>query len=80
MNSKGLGAKHYKALLLDLLALGPQPRHQINSLLLAKLPASIDGDLRRKEFIKNLLQEMARDQQIENVGGATRAAKWQLKK
>ncbi len=79
VNSKGLDAKHYKALLLDLLALGPQPRHQINSLLLAKLPASIDGDLRRKEYIKNLLQEMARDQQIENVGGATRAAKWQLK-
>ena len=80
VNSKGLNAKHYKALLLDLLALGPQPRHQINSLLLAKLPTSIDGDLRRKEYIKNLLQEMARDQQIENVGGATRAAKWQLKK
>ena len=80
VNNKGLDAKHYKGLVLDLLALGAQPRQKINDLLLSKLPASIDGDLRRKEYIKNLLQEMARDQQIENVGGATRAAKWQLKK
>ncbi|MDI1267908.1 MAG: hypothetical protein PSV40_02245 [Polaromonas sp.] len=80
MNNKGLDAKHYKGLVLDLLALGAQPRQKINDLLLSKLPASIDGSLRRKEYIKNLLQEMARDQQIENVGGATRAAKWQLKK
>lgn len=80
VNNKGLDAKYYKALVLDLLALGVQPREKINGLLLSKLPASIHGDVRRKEFIKNLLQEMARDQQIENVGGATRAAKWQLKK
>lgn len=80
VNNKGLDAKHYKALILNLLALGTQPRQKINDLLLSKLPASIDGNLRRKEYIKNLLQEMARDQQIENVGGATRAAKWQLKK
>lgn len=79
VNHKGLDAKHYKGLVLDLLALGAQPRRKINDLLLSKLPASIDGDVRRKEYIKNLLQEMARDQQIENAGGATRAAKWQLK-
>lgn len=79
VNHKGLEAKHYKGLVMDLLALGAQPRRKINDLLLSKLPASIDGDLRRKEYIKNLLQEMARDQQIENAGGATRAAKWQLK-
>lgn len=80
VNHKGLDAKHYKGLVLDLLALGAQPRRKINDLLLSKLPASIDGDVRRKEYIKNLLQEMARDQQIENAGGATRAAKWQLKR
>ena len=79
VNHKGLDAKHYKGLVLDLLALGAQPRRKINDLLLSKLPASIDGDVRRKEYIKNLLQEMARDQQIENAGGATRAAKWRLK-
>lgn len=79
VNHKGLDAKHYKGLVLDLLALGAQPRRKINDLLLSKLPASIDDDVRRKEYIKNLLQEMARDQQIENAGGATRAAKWQLK-
>ena len=80
LNHKGLDAKHYKGLVLDLLALGAQPRRKINDLLLSKLPASIDGDVRRKEYIKNLLQEMARDQQIENAGGATRTAKWQLKR
>lgn len=80
VNNKGLDAKHYKALVLDLLALGVQPRQKINSLLLSKLPTSISGNARQKEYIKNLLQEMARDRQIENVGGPTRAARWQLKK
>lgn len=80
VNNKGLDAKHYKALVIDLLALGAQPREKINGLLLSKLPASISGSTNQKTYIKNLLQEMVRDQQIENVGGATRAAKWQLKK
>ena len=80
LNHKGLDPKYYKARVLDLLALGPQPRQKINDLLLPQLPASIQGDARRKAYLKNLLQEMVRDQQIENSGGATRAAKWQLKK
>lgn len=80
VNNKGLDAPYYKARVLDLLTLGPQPRQKINDLLLPQLPASIQGDVRRKEYLKNLLQEMARDQQIENAGGATRSARWQLKK
>ena len=80
VNNKGLDPKYYKARVLELLTLGSQSRPKINELLLSQLPASIQGDIRRKEYIKNLLQEMARDQQIENVGGATRSAKWQLKK
>lgn len=80
VNNNWLDPKYYKARVLDLLALGSQSRPKINELLLSQLPASIQGDIRRKEYIKNLLQEMARDQQIENVGGATRSAKWQLKK
>ncbi|WP_426147126.1 ATP-binding protein [Polaromonas sp. DSR2-3-2] len=79
VNHKGLDPRYYKARVLDLLALGPQPRQKINDLLLPQLAASIQDDVRRKEYIKNLLQEMARDQQIENAGGATRAAKWRLK-
>jgi ATP-dependent DNA helicase RecG len=79
VNSKGLDPTYYRARVLELLSLGPQPRQKINELLLQQLPAAIKGDGRRKEYIKNLLQEMARDQQIENAGGATRAAKWQLK-
>ena len=80
VNNKGLDNPYYKARVLDLLTLGPQPRQKINDLLLPQLPASIQGDARRKAYLKNLLQEMVRDQQIENAGGATRAAKWQLKK
>jgi ATP-dependent DNA helicase RecG len=80
VNHKGLDAKYYKARVLDLLALSPQARSKINELLVPQLPESINGDQRRREFIKNLLQEMSRDGQIENVGGATRSAKWQLKK
>ena len=80
VNNKGLDPRYYKARVLDLLALGSQTRPKINELLLSQLPGSIQGDVRRKEYIKNLLQEMARDQQVENVGGATRSAKWQLKK
>ncbi|TAG32495.1 MAG: transcriptional regulator [Polaromonas sp.] len=80
VNHKGLDAKYYKARILDLLALNPQARSKINELLLPQLPESIKGDKRRGEFIKNLLQEMSRENQIENIGGATRSAKWQLKK
>jgi ATP-dependent DNA helicase RecG len=79
INTKGLDPKHYKARVLALLALGPQSRAKINDLLLLQLPSSIQGEGRRREYVKNLLQEMARDQQIENAGGATRAAKWRLK-
>lgn len=79
VNNKGLDTPYYKARVLDLLALGPQPRQKINDLLLPQLPPSIEGDIKRKGYLKNLLQEMTRDQQIENAGGATRSAKWQLK-
>ncbi len=80
VNNKGINAKHYKALVLELLALGAQPRQKINAMLQPKLPAAIATEKSQLQYIKNLLQEMARDQQIENVGGATRAAKWQLKR
>ncbi|MDD2544895.1 MAG: ATP-binding protein [Burkholderiaceae bacterium] len=79
LDNKGLGAKHYKALVLDLLALGPQPRAKINAMLLPKLPASIASDHSRKVYIKNLLQDMVREGLIENAGGATKAALWRRK-
>ena len=72
-------AKHYKALVLDLLALGPQRRAKINAMLLSKLPASIASDRSRKVYIKNLLQDMVREGSIENAGGATNAALWRLR-
>ncbi|MDB5851867.1 MAG: transcriptional regulator [Rhodoferax sp.] len=77
VHRKGLDARHYRALVLELLALGPQPRSTINQLLMPKLTDTLDSERRRKEFIKNLLQDMAREGQIQNIGGATKAAKWQ---
>lgn len=79
LDHKGLDAKHYKALVLELLALGPQRRTRINAMLLPKLPASIASDHSRKVYIKNLLQDMVREQLIENAGGATNAALWRRK-
>lgn len=79
LDNKGLDAKHYKALVLDLLALGPQRRAKINAMLLPKLPASIVSDHSRKVYIKNLLQDMVREHLIENAGGATNAALWRRK-
>ncbi len=80
LSHKGLDSKHYKGLVLGLLALGPQPRTKINNMLLPKLPAAIAPGSSQKTYIKNLLQDMAREQLIENAGGATQAARWQLKK
>lgn len=76
---RGLDTKHYKALVLQLLTLGPQPRRKINELLLGRLPGAIAAD-KHKAYIKNLLRDMAdRDQTIEAFGGNTRAARWRLK-
>jgi ATP-dependent DNA helicase RecG len=76
---RGLDAQHYKALVLQLLSLGPQPRTTINTLLLGKLPGSIAAD-KQKTYIKNLLRDMAdRDRTIEAFGGKTRAALWRLR-
>jgi ATP-dependent DNA helicase RecG len=78
VDASGLDNQHFRALVLKLLALGPQPRSKVNQLLLDKLPANIVGVAKRREFIKSLLQDMARRGEIENVGGATRAARWAL--
>ncbi len=59
---------------------GPQPGTKINNMLMPKLPAATASDSSQKTHIKNLLQDMAREQLIENAGGATQAARWQLKK
>ena len=79
LNHKGLDSRHYKGLVLALLALGPQPRAKINAMLLPKLPAAIAPGSSQKTYIKNLLQDMVREQLIENAGGATQAALWRLK-
>lgn len=80
VSTTGLDNAHFRALVLKLLAIGPQPRSKINRLLLDKLPANIVGQARRNAFIKSLLQEMVRHREIENVGGATKAARWAISK
>jgi ATP-dependent DNA helicase RecG len=80
VDATGLDNQHFRALVLKLLALGPQPRAKINRLLLDKLPANIVGDARRKVFVKGLLQELVRSGDVQNVGGATKAARWALVK
>lgn len=75
---RGLDTQHYKALVIQLLKLGPQGRAKINQLLLDKLPGAIAPD-KRASYIKGLLQDMSREGAIETDGGKTKAAKWRLK-
>jgi ATP-dependent DNA helicase RecG len=78
VEASGLNDMHFRALVLKLLSTGPQPRTTINRLLLDKLPATIVGNGARRRYVTNLLREMARRGAIENVGGATKAARWAL--
>jgi ATP-dependent DNA helicase RecG len=78
VDATGIGDDWMRAKVLKLLALGPQPRAKINALLLQTVPQVVVGEARRRAFIKDLLQEMARRGEIRNVGGATRAARWAL--
>ena len=75
---RGLDSQHYKALVVQLLKLGPQGRSKINQLLLDKLPGAIAQD-KRAGYIKNLLRDMAKEGTIETDGARTKAAKWRLK-
>jgi ATP-dependent DNA helicase RecG len=80
VDAAGLGNEYLRALVLKLLALGPQPRAEINRLLLPKLPNTLAGDERRLTHVKMLLQDMVQRGEIENIGGATRAARWALRR
>lgn len=75
---RGLDSQHYKALVVQLLKLGPQGRSKINQLLLDKLPGAVAPE-RRAGYIKSLLRDMARDGIVETDGAKTKAAKWRLK-
>lgn len=76
VGASGLDNQHYRALVLKMLAMGPQRRSSINRLLLDKLPSTIVGDKRRRDFVRALLQDMQRRNEIENVGGRTQSALW----
>jgi len=78
VNRRGLDDDYFKALVLKLLALGPQPRRKIDGLLLPKLPGHLETDLQRQGYVRRLLREMRQAGAIVNVGKATRGALWAL--
>ena len=78
VNHRGLDDEHFKALVLKLLATGPQPRAKIDALLLQKLPGRLAADAERKDYVRRLLQDMREAGAIVNVGKATRGARWAL--
>lgn len=80
VQASGLDTEHFRALVLKLLSMGPQPRVKVDQLLIGILPTTIIGEARRKAFVKYLLQDMARRGDIENVGGATQAARWAVRR
>ncbi len=75
---RGLDSQHDKALVVQLLKLGPQARPKINQLLLDKLPGAVKPE-KRASYIKTLLRDMAHAGIIETDGGKTKAAQWRLK-
>jgi ATP-dependent DNA helicase RecG len=78
VDHRGLDDEHFRALVLKLLATGPQPRAKIDALLLRKLPGHLAGDGERKEHVRKLLQAMREAGLIVNIGKPTRGARWAL--
>ena len=78
VNQKGPEAQDYKDAVCRLLALTPQPRSKIDDLLLPKLAMWVPDAPKRKEYVKGLLAEMARQGTITNIGKPTRGALWAL--
>jgi ATP-dependent DNA helicase RecG len=75
--NSGVGDAHYKALVLKLIdEFGPAASEKINELLLSKLPRVLNQQ-QKKDKVRNLLQEMAKeDQSIRNVGKRGKGARW----
>jgi ATP-dependent DNA helicase RecG len=78
VNHRGLDDDYFRALVLKLLATGPQPRRKIDALLLSKLPGRLATAQERKEHVRRLLKEMRLAGTIVNVGKPTRGALWAL--
>ncbi len=78
LNRKGPDRAECRRAVIDLLRMGSQPRAKIDDILLNKLAFWLPPLDERKEYIKELLREMAKDGAIRNVGGRTRAARWAL--
>ena len=78
LNQKGPSVEDCKKAVCDLLAMAPQPRVEIDALLMDKLMLWIPGASERKKYIKELLADMARQGTIRNIGKPTRGAIWAL--
>ena len=78
LHQKGPSVEDCKKAVCDLLAMAPQPRVEIDALLMDKLMLWIPGASERKKYIKELLADMARQGTIRNIGKPTRGAIWAL--
>ena len=81
MKKRGIDKEYCQKMVVELLQKqGEASRPEIESLLLTKLSDALDDD-QKKNFIRNLLQEMRREGVIQPVEGKRgRGAKWELSK
>jgi len=79
LNKRGIDKAYCQRMVVELLTRQRQAsRREIDSLLLGKL-SDVLTEEQKKRFVKNLLQDMRRENAIEPVG-TTRGAKWRLAK
>lgn len=78
LDHKGPSAEDCQRMVCELLAMAPQPRTKIDARLMPRLELWIPAASERKQYIKELLADMARQGTIRNVGKPTRGAVWAL--
>ena len=79
IRNRAFDKQHYKDMVVAYLTkFGEATRTEVDELLISKLSDALDPR-QKKEFVRNLLQEMKRSGVIE-PDGATRWAKWRLSK
>ena len=75
-----LDKRHYKKLIVDyLLKFGSSARKEIDAFMLDKLSDALSYK-QKKDKVRNLLQEMRRDEVIERAGKTSSGARWELSK
>jgi ATP-dependent DNA helicase RecG len=71
---------HYKRLVIQLITkFGSKTPSEIQAMLLPKLSSTLT-EKQKKDKVRNLVQQLTREERIENVGGRGVGAKWALKR